>query len=95
MAMYKVTARQVFELTDYIEADSKMEAEYVARQRVSKGVYDLGSTDAQGEVVITAKEIDDIPPSEMNKMNVFNDLPVESFATWDKDNIKDYLSDLR
>ena len=93
MAMYKVTVRQVSELTDYIEADSKMKAEYVARQRIGKGIYDLGST--QGEVEITAEEIDDVPHSEMNLMNVFNDLPVESFATWDQDNINNSLSDLR
>lgn len=92
MASYKITVRQVNELTDYVEADSKEMAEYIAKQRVGKGIYNLDSADHTGEIVITAEESDDVPLSEMKE---FNDLLDESFATWDQDNISGSLSDLR
>ena len=108
MAMYKITVRQVNELTDYVEADSKEMAEYIAKQRVGKGIYNLDSVDNTGEIVITAEESDNVPLSEMN---VFNDSfdeiftngddddddeeEEESRSIWDQDNISGSLSDLR
>lgn len=102
MAMYKITVRQVNELTDYVEADYKEEAEYIAKQRVGKGIYNLDSADHTGEIVITAEESDYAPLSEMDEsndvhlpeMNELNDLRDDTDTT-DVSTIAATLSALR
>ena len=97
MSMYKITVRQVNELTDYVEADSKEMAEYIAKQRVGKGIYNLDSVDSTGEVVITAEESDDVPRSEESELSdlIRNTLFNDKESDWDQNNISGSLSDLR